>query len=412
MSLLNFEPRRPSRASRATSRKPIFRILLAGAVIAATIGFGSTLAANINISSGPIEFGQGVAQTVTCGGADVNITITPRSTFLNESGAGRYAFSSFEVSDIPIACNGVDFTFSFYGDGPNRLQPNQYSGDWCVFMDPCSNGVPEENISDITVHFAALDPTHETVGSGYLWTDTWFGFPKDVNGNQVPGATHSESRTESSFEIFFYLVGADGDYPSPGIDASELSHITVQTSGTAVPVYDVGDAGPGGGKIFYIDTNDDFDWNFLEVAPTDFDGNGINFCTYNPGYPVIDSAPEIDNSASNPFETAIGTGQRNTNKLINNCSDGAGVQASAYEGPNALHDWFLPSKDELALMLPLKVSLGLTASNYWSSSELSKLVAPGQAAHTYSLQCWFGDNQSCDFGSMLSGFKVRAIRSF
>jgi len=64
------------------------------------------------------------------------------------------------------------------------------------------------------------------------------------------------------------------------------------------------------------------------------------------------------------------------------------------------------------LMLPLKVSLGLTASNYWSSSELSKLVAPGQASHTYSLQCWFGDNQSCDFGSMLSGFKVRAIRSF
>jgi len=51
-------------------------------VIAAAVGLSSTLAANININSGPVEFGQGVAQTVACSG-DESIIVTPATSFTN-----------------------------------------------------------------------------------------------------------------------------------------------------------------------------------------------------------------------------------------------------------------------------------------------------------------------------------------
>ena len=63
------------------SYKP--RAFIGVVLIAASIGIGSTLAANININSGPVEFGQGVAQTVSCSG-DESIIVTPSSTFSNE----------------------------------------------------------------------------------------------------------------------------------------------------------------------------------------------------------------------------------------------------------------------------------------------------------------------------------------
>jgi hypothetical protein len=51
-------------------------------VIAAAVGLGSTLAANININAGPVEFGQGVAQTVACSG-DESVIVTPATSFTN-----------------------------------------------------------------------------------------------------------------------------------------------------------------------------------------------------------------------------------------------------------------------------------------------------------------------------------------
>jgi hypothetical protein len=50
--------------------------------LAAVVAVASTLAANININSGPVEFGQGVAQTTAC---DDSITVTPRTQFLNSN---------------------------------------------------------------------------------------------------------------------------------------------------------------------------------------------------------------------------------------------------------------------------------------------------------------------------------------
>jgi hypothetical protein len=79
----------------------------------------STLAANVSLNSGaPIQFGQGISQTVACSGA-TNLTITPNSNFVNASGAGAFMFASVSVSNIPSSCNGYEFTINAYGNSGN-----------------------------------------------------------------------------------------------------------------------------------------------------------------------------------------------------------------------------------------------------------------------------------------------------
>jgi hypothetical protein len=78
MEILNFSDQEGS-GSKKRSRS---RAFIGFGVIAAAVGLSSTLAANISINSGPVEFGQGVAQTVACSG-DESIIVTPATSFTN-----------------------------------------------------------------------------------------------------------------------------------------------------------------------------------------------------------------------------------------------------------------------------------------------------------------------------------------
>ena len=97
--------------SQGQRKKKSFRVILGIGVVASAIAITSTLAANININSGPVEFGQGVAQTTACDGS---VTITPASTFINEQGQGDFLFTSFAVSDISEECIGKVFTIKAF----------------------------------------------------------------------------------------------------------------------------------------------------------------------------------------------------------------------------------------------------------------------------------------------------------
>jgi len=210
MSLLNFGD---DKSAAPRSKKPLKLILGIGA-LAGVIALSSTLAANINLNTGnPVEFGQGLAQTVVCGGSDVSIIITPKSTFRNETGAGSYRFSSFLVSNIPSQCNGIDFTFKFYGATGGPLDPihdrSTYPRDF--------------NNTDIKVHFAGVDTTG--IGSNNLWDVNDFGFPDNFNGDAVNGGSPADSRTSSSFEVTFWYSQTDG----PGLLADEVKKITVES---------------------------------------------------------------------------------------------------------------------------------------------------------------------------------------
>ena len=118
MSLLNFSDSGQKPAGR---RKPLRAILGIGALVGA-VTLGSTLAASINLNdSGPVEFGQGIAQTVACSGND-SIIVTPTSSFINADGAGAYYFTSVTLSSIPSGCIGVDFTIAAYDNSGNIMR--------------------------------------------------------------------------------------------------------------------------------------------------------------------------------------------------------------------------------------------------------------------------------------------------
>ena len=88
--------------------------LLAVAGFAAIAVLGSTLAANISLNSGTLEFGQGVAVTSACDSD--GITATPKAVFSNVTGGGSFNFASVSFSGISTSCANKLFTLNAYGD--------------------------------------------------------------------------------------------------------------------------------------------------------------------------------------------------------------------------------------------------------------------------------------------------------
>jgi hypothetical protein len=81
MSILNLN----APQGRGPAGKKSLKIWMGVGLLAAVLGFGSTFAASITLNQpgGTTEFGQGVTQTVYCGG-DQSVTISPISTYQNK----------------------------------------------------------------------------------------------------------------------------------------------------------------------------------------------------------------------------------------------------------------------------------------------------------------------------------------
>ena len=86
---------------KSNTRNLKFALGLAAVILIPTIG--STLAGSITVSSGAVEFGQGVVTTAAC---DDNITVTPTSVLT----AGSFKLSVVTVSDVAAGCDGKFFT--------------------------------------------------------------------------------------------------------------------------------------------------------------------------------------------------------------------------------------------------------------------------------------------------------------
>lgn len=172
--------------------------------------------------------------------------------------------------------------------------------------------------------------------------------------------------------------------------------------------YKIGDTGPAGGIIFYDKRNKDGGWRYLEAAPADLRVVGGN-PTVDKDAEGYDAAPAgylfgyyrktadgsnlyvndtTEYDEKNCTGTAIGTGKKNTDLLVNAMGNSAYKEDSGAETTedyaanlcldlvyNEYDDWFLPSKEELNLMYVnlCKASMGNFAKNpYWTSSESSK----------------------------------------
>ena len=174
--------------------------------------------------------------------------------------------------------------------------------------------------------------------------------------------------------------------------------IAVPLSGGGGPtfIYKIGDTGPGGGIVFFVDYNDQYPgFDYLEAAPEDVPGGPFVWGCY--GTSVTDAAGWEAN--------AVGRGQANTQAIIAaNCGGAAAQAAENYTGGDKT-DWFLPSEGELMLMYTNLRQAGKGAfgyASYWSSTESAPLNAWVQT---------FGDGDQ-NFTIKYLPVSVRPVRAF
>jgi DUF1680 family protein len=130
--------------------------------------------------------------------------------------------------------------------------------------------------------------------------------------------------------------------------------------------YVPGDVGPAGGLIFYVNPNSAADgWRYLEAAPFDQSAGATWGC--------------FRTAIQGARGTAVGTGKKNTGDMLAACNDpqtAAALCASA--NINGVTGWFLPSRDELALMYKNLKATGASEFgtrgvvdnfSYWTSTQ-------------------------------------------
>lgn len=271
----------------------------------------TTLASNITINSNSaVEFGQGLGRTAACSGANV-LTLTPRASFTNASGAGSHKFNSLTVSGIPVGCQGSDFTIRAYGS---------------------SSSTP-----------LALFETSTTSAVVYY---TASGFTRGVGGKGMTVDSGS-----GTFTITFNV---------PASLASAVSKITLEsgdhTSFTCVTdnSCELLGPGPGGGTIFYYSAagftcgeQRNQTCNYLEAAPDLWNGGSsdpnLHGC-YGSGV------------GSHEGSFVFGEGAYNTLGLRTGCYDrysfGYDLNMTAERVVDrysnaGYSDWFIASKPEL-----------------------------------------------------------------
>jgi hypothetical protein len=158
--------------------------------------------------------------------------------------------------------------------------------------------------------------------------------------------------------------------------------------------YAIGDTGPAGGIIFYINGS-----YCLEAAPSDLvvEVDTVLVYTFIWSHVITSYVPT---------QSGIGTGQSNTNAII--AQDwplyNAARYCADYVSPSGYSDWFLPSMDELNEMYKKRLIIGgfNNEARYWSSSEYIESNARDQ---------WFlngGQNWSMKTDDQ----HVRPIRAF
>ena len=307
----------------------------------------TTLAANINISTGgKVEFGQGIAMTTACSGSTA-LTVTPRSSFVNASGSGSFYFSSITVSNIPSSCNGVDFQISAFDSTTSTALP--IFGETKTVASIWNNGGSYQG------------------GKGWI-------------GSSITSET-------GTFTVSF---------TTPVALASNVERLTIQSTSHVAgdcrteSLCAVGDIGPGGGMVFYAGApftmagaTCNTSCRYLAWAPVSWASTQSQNGSFSqPGTSTADARVTL--MPSNLLvgtSTSFGSGLNNTMLMANAVGSGTssnnGAKAALLYAGNdsSAGQWFLPSRDELVALYqsPVRSRGNFQALNLWSSSEVSSV---------------------------------------
>ena len=247
----------------------------------------------------------------------------------------------------------------------------------------------------------------KTLWNGVKDPESTLGAPGDMFINTTTKTLFGPKDLTTSWPLGVSMVGAAGAQGPGGATgatgaAGSNATLTCAQGGTCV----VGNTGPGGGIVFYVQTaTAAAPWRYMEAAPNTWSGGNadpaIAWCSV--------TNNEVPNLLTGTTEevttaTAIGAGFNNTQKMLRGCTYGAANAAAAYNG-GGKSDWHLPSKDELNQLYLRKADgtvTGFVAAGYWASSELNA---------GYALNQGFDGNGQSNGGKNAS-FYVRPVRAF
>ncbi|MDR1787527.1 MAG: DUF1566 domain-containing protein [Treponema sp.] len=252
--------------------------------------------------------------------------------------------------------------------------------------------------------FIPTEGVHYTLTYDYEGAD---GGNSAVSGEVTPGYPYTLTVPTKTGHIFAgWYTGDDGT----GTQLTGPNGVSkVNWAGDAgMTVYakwdfSLGDDGPAGGLIFYVAPygfwNNGVECHYFEAAPADLEGA--------PGDLEGAYAWGGSGTTCGVTGTAIGGGGYNTARLTvtgHNHLHPAAQACADYEA-GGYDDWFLPSKDELALMYTNLKAQGLggfSSTYYWSSSEY------------LSVNAWYQNfaNGSQYGSAKFNTHSVRAARAF
>ena len=156
----------------------------------------------------------------------------------------------------------------------------------------------------------------------------------------------------------------------------------------------VGDVGPGGGTIFYVDMSRAAGSQFWEVG-SDL-GTAVWGC----------SGTDISGTGM-----AIGTGATNTG-LINVGCGTAGIAARVASAPaGGFSDWFLPSKDELNQLCKYARTQSTAVADQAVQCEPTGTLLPGFASGFYWSSSQFNTSNAW-FQSLYDGYQGYGLKNF
>jgi hypothetical protein len=370
----------------------------------------------------------------------------------------RATSASMSVPAGWFACNRT-YTFRVFvmqadwllADGHQTQNVTSHSTPFDVVMPTCPTPATTTTTTTIAVT-APGAPTSITGTSGDAQVSLSWTAPSSNGGAAVTDYVVQYSTSASSgFETFsdgtsisttaivtgltngtsyYFKVAATNSVGTGDYSVASATVTPTAASCATGGVCEVGDTGPGGGIVFYVQASGTFacgatltsTCKYLEAAPT----SGTAAWTDAPHSWSGNTATLIGVTAQG---VAIGTGIKNTEAMVTQAGGGdtaskAGTITRAYRGPNNLADWYLPSKDELNQMCKWQRGQawvsdaticnntgtlnsgpgagGFSAGVYWSSSEYDEVVA------------WA---QYFDFGDQIGDFKigtffVRPVRAF
>ena len=267
----------------------------------------------------------------------------------------------------------------------------------------------------------------KTLWNGVEDPESTWGAPGDMFINSVTKTLFGPKNLDGTWPVGVSMVGAKGDQGPIGLTGAtgpqgpqgpggsgpagpQGPAGPAGANGVAAPIatgtncigtkctYKVGDTGPGGGTIFFVDYNDIYPtFNYLEAAPTSCESASKTW-----------SSANTDVTAARGWAArAVGAGQANTAAIKAVFTDDNSDNNAAYFATSCSaggkSDWFLGSLGEMKLMYDNLLGVGgFVETEYWSSTEYDSGYA--------WLQAFDGGIQSRLAKSLT--YYVRPVRAF